>query len=415
MSSATPVAVTTAISSPNTGVILSVNIGSSSLKFSVHPVTVNGAKKSVAASILSGNIQGLEPGGTPFVLWSKNSVKHQDNLVVAPHEDSLEAALRDLKTILARELHGLTILAVAHRVVHGGEHFSKGILVTQEILDELHQLDPLAPLHQPHNLRGIQAFMQIFSRAPQVACFDTAFHSGISKVEKTFPLNQALYEQGVRRYGFHGLSYQYISSRLSTKTSAAGKRLLMAHLGNGSSLCACLNGKSFSTTMGFSAVGGLMMGTRCGDLDPGVVLYLVQHGLDAKGLENLFYRQSGLKGLSGISADMRTLRENDSADARFAIDVYERRIIREAGGLIAAMGGLDAIAFAGGIGENDQQLRSDVCKGLGFLGLRLDEAANRNAPNDAITPIHATDSQIEIWVVPTDEGIIAAEEALALL
>lgn len=415
MSSATPEAVSTTISGPSAGVILSVNIGSSSLKFSTHPVIVNGAKKSVAASIFSGNIQGLEPGGKPFVLWSKNGVKHQDNLVVEPHEDSLEAALRDLKTILARELHGMTILAVAHRVVHGGEHFSKGILVTKEILDALHQLDPLAPLHQPHNLRGVQAFMQTFSGAPQIACFDTAFHSGISKVEKTFPLNQALYDQGVRRYGFHGLSYQYISSRLSIKTSAAGKRLLMAHLGNGSSLCACLNGKSFSTTMGFSAVGGLMMGTRCGDLDPGVVLYLVQHGLDAKGLENLFYRQSGLKGLSGLSADMRTLRESDSADARFAIDVYERRIIREAGGLIAAMGGIDAIAFAGGIGENDQQLRSDVCKGLGFLGLRLDETTNRHAPNDAITPIHESDSQVEIWVVPTDEGIVAAEEALGLL
>lgn len=189
----------------------------------------------------------------------------------------------------------------------------------------------------------------------------------------------------------------------------------MAHLGNGSSLCACLNGNSFSTTMGFSAVGGLMMGTRCGDLDPGVILYLVQQGLDAKALENLFYRQSGLKGLSGISADMRTLREDGSESARFAIEVYQRRVIREAGGLIAAMGGVDAIAFAGGIGENDHQLRADVCDGLRFLGLTLDKSANRNAPNTAITAIHAPGSAVEVWVVPTDEGIVAAEEALALL
>ena len=210
MSSKPLAAATTALNQSSAGVILAVNIGSSSLKFSTHPVIVNGTAKTVAASIFGGNIQGLEPGGKPFVLWSKDGAKHQDNLVVEPHEDSLEAALRHLKTILARELHGVTILAVAHRVVHGGEHFSQGILVTQEILDELHQLDPLAPLHQPHNLRGVQAFMQIFSGAPQVACFDTAFHSGISKVEKTFPLNQALYDQGVRRYGFHGLSYQYI-------------------------------------------------------------------------------------------------------------------------------------------------------------------------------------------------------------
>jgi len=396
-------------------VILAVNIGSSSLKFSTHPVVFDGPDHAVDASIFSGSVQGLEPGGKPFVAWSKNGVKHREDLTLQDHEDGLEAALRILKAVLARELQGMDMHAVAHRVVHGGEHFSKGIVVTPEILDELHALDPLAPLHQPHNLRGILAFMQIFTGVPQVACFDTAFHAGISKTEKTFPLTQALYEQGVRRYGFHGLSYHYISSRLAEHTPSARRRLLMAHLGNGSSLCACLNGNSFSTTMGFSAVGGLMMGTRCGDLDPGVILYLVQQGLDAKALENLFYRQSGLKGLSGISADMRTLREDGSESARFAIEVYQRRVIREAGGLIAAMGGVDAIAFAGGIGENDHQLRADVCDGLGFLGLTLDKSANRSAPNTAITAIHSPGSAVEVWVVPTDEGIVAAEEALALL
>lgn len=395
--------------------ILAVNIGSSSLKFSTHPVLANGVVRSVGSSVFGGNIQGLEPGGKPFVSWSRNGDRHEAPLQQQDGEDGLQAALRALKTLLAEELQDQTILAVAHRVVHGGDHFSRAIVVTPEILEELHTLDPLAPLHQPHNLRGIQAFMQIFSDVPQVACFDTAFHIGISRAEKTFPLTRELFTQGVRRYGFHGLSYQYVSSRLITETPAAGKRLLMAHLGNGSSLCACLNGKSFSTTMGFSAVGGLMMGTRCGDLDPGVVLYLVQQGFDAKALENLFYRQSGLKGLSGLSADMRTLRASAADEARFAIEVYEHRIIRETGGLIAAMGGVDAIAFAGGIGENDHELRRSVCKGLEFLGLHLDEKANACAPNNQITAIHAPGSAVEVWVVPTDEGIVAAEEALALL
>ncbi|MBU3724766.1 MAG: acetate/propionate family kinase [Burkholderiaceae bacterium] len=395
--------------------ILAVNIGSSSVKFSVHPIQDVEGSQSVGASLLSGNIQGLEPSGNPFISWSNHGGPHREDLPLQAKEDGLEAALRVLRDLLPRELHGLSILAVAHRVVHGGEEFSKAVLVDDKILEQLHRLDPLAPLHQPHNLRGIAAFMQIFSGVPQVACFDTAFHVGIPRAEKTFPLTRELFQQGVRRYGFHGLSYHYVSSRLTQHTAAAGKRLLMAHLGNGSSLCACVGGKSFSTTMGFSAVGGLMMGTRCGDLDPGVVLYLVQQGYDAKALENLFYRQSGLKGLSGISADMRTLRASDADEARFAVEVYEHRVIREAGGLIAAMGGVDAIAFAGGIGENDRMLRADVCAGLGFLGLKLDTQANLAAPNDQITPIHAAGSSVEVWVVPTDEGIIAAEEALALL
>lgn len=401
--------------SPTTSVVLSVNIGSSSLKFSAHPFDHSSDEPRALPSVFGGNIQGLEPGGQPFVTWQSGGATHKESLAIQSTEDSLAAALRVLKTILQRELQGKECIAVAHRVVHGGDHFSKGIVVTPDVLNELHSLDPLAPLHQPFNLRGIQAFIEAFDHVPQVACFDTAFHCRISRAEKTFPLNQSLYEEGVRRYGFHGLSYRYISSRLAEVTPAAQKRLLMAHLGSGSSLCACLNGNSFSTTMGFSAVGGLMMGTRCGDLDPGVILYLVQHGYDAKALENLLYRQSGLKGLSGISADMRRLREDGSDEARFAIEVYERRVIREAGGLIAAMGGIDALAFAGGIGENDRQLRHDVCEGLGFLGLRLDKQANQSAPNNTITPIHAADSRVEVWVVPTDEGIVAAEEALALL
>lgn len=403
------------MSNQSARVILAVNIGSSSVKFSVHPVHGQGSAQSVGKSILAGNIQGLEPGGSPFISWSNQHGSHREDLHPSAQEDNLEAALSLLRDLLPRELDGVSVLAVAHRVVHGGEDFSTAVLVTDDVLTQLHRLDPLAPLHQPYNLRGIAAFMQSFTGVPQVACFDTAFHVGIPRAEKTFPLTQALFQEGVRRYGFHGLSYQYVSSRLAQQTQAANKRLLMAHLGNGSSLCACVEGKSFSTTMGFSAVGGLMMGTRCGDLDPGVVLYLVQQGYDAKRLETLFYKQSGLKGLSGISADMRTLRASDTEESRFAIEVYQHRVIREAGGLIAAMGGVDAIAFAGGIGENDRQLRADVCAGLGFLGLKLDGQANLSAAADAITAIHSPDSRVEVWVVPTDEGIIAAEQALAIL
>ena len=395
--------------------ILAVNIGSSSLKFSIHPVASGPHGHQALPPSFGGSVQGLEPDGILLLKLSGPDNQERQPVSLKNNEDSLQAALRVLEVLIQDHSQNVAIAAVAHRVVHGGDRFSEAVVVTEEVLKSLHSLDPLAPLHQPHNLRGIAAFSKQFPNIPQVACFDTAFHANITPVEKTFPLTQALYAQGVKRYGFHGLSYRYISTRLMRQSPAAGKRLLMAHLGNGSSLCACVGGKSFSTTMGFSAIGGLMMGTRCGDLDPGVVLYLVQQGMKAQELENLFYRESGLKGLSGLSADMRTLRQSSDARAAFAIQVYTHRVIREAGGLIAAMGGIDAIAFAGGIGENDRILRHELCRGLEFLGIELDTAANQAASNQQITPIHRPGSKVEAWVVPTDEGIIAAEEALALL
>jgi acetate kinase len=372
-------------------VILAVNIGSSSIKFSAYPI-LEGVPRVIGARLYSGSSEGLESG-----------------------EQSFETALEHLKSEMSSALGDAEIRAIVHRVVHGGERYVQSVIVTPEILQDLHALDRLAPLHQPHNLHGIAAFSKAFPNVAQVACFDTAFHATLSEAEKAFPLTRALYDQGVHRYGFHGLSYQYVSSTLLRQTVAANNKLLMAHLGNGASLCACVNGKSVATTMGFSAAGGLMMGTRCGDLDPGVTLYLMQQGMNAQALENLFYRQSGLKGMSGISADMRTLRESSDEAARFAIEVYQRRIIREAGSLIAAMKGVDAIAFAGGIGEHDSVLRADVCAGLGFLGLQIDHEKNLRAPTKQITPIHASDSAVEVWVVPTDEGVVAAQEALTLL
>lgn len=399
----------------SSAVILAVNIGSSSLKFSTHPVIANNGLATAGSSILSGNIQGLEPGGRAFATWSKGTASHREDLPGSHAADPFGAALAYLKEIIGRELEGRKMLAVAHRVVHGGERFVSPVIVSPTVLEELRGLESLAPLHQPHNLRGISACMQILPGLPQIACFDTAFHATLSRIEKTFPLNKALYDEGIHRYGFHGLSYHYVSTRLARHTAAAKKKLLMAHLGNGSSLCACMEGQSFSTTMGFSAAGGLMMGTRCGDLDAGVMLHLVQRGMNAKALEDLFYRQSGLKGISGISADMRTLRENGSEDARLAIALYQRRVVHECGGLIAAMGGVDAMAFAGGIGENDRQLRAEVCAKLACMGVQLDPERNHAAPNDVITPLHADNSRVEVWVVPTDEGLIAAEQALTLL
>jgi acetate kinase len=400
--------------------ILAVNIGSSSIKFAVHPVDVTCAdlQQAVGDCMFQGSIQGLEPGGKASASWSRNGQMHREPIRAAGNDAGFIPALAFLKDLLGRELADVKLLAVAHRVVHGGDAFRASVIATPEILEKLEALDPLAPLHQPHNLHGIRTFAAIFPGLPQVACFDTAFHASISRTEKTFPLTKALSAAGIHRYGFHGLSYQYISTTLARHSPRAHGRLLMAHLGNGSSLCACMQGKSFATTMGFSAAGGLMMGTRCGDLDPGVMLYLVQQGADARALEKLVYQDSGLKGISGISADMRTLRQDGSDDARFAIELYTHRIIREAGGLITAMGGVDVIAFAGGIGENDHLLRRDVCKRLAFLGVDIDDNANQHCPGSAqaaITALHTPTSKIEVWVVPTDEGIVAAKEALRLI
>jgi acetate kinase len=369
-------------------VILAVNIGSSSVKYAAYALQ----DKDLGPAVLTGSIQHIEPNA-----------------------QSLESALSTLKIDLETSLKGAQIKAVAHRVVHGGQHYVQSVVVTPSILRDLHSLDQLAPLHQPHNLHGIAAFIKTFPHVPQVACFDTAFHATLAPTEKAFGLTSALYAQGIHRYGFHGLSYQFVSQTLLDKTQAAGKRLLMAHLGSGASLCACVNGKSIATTMGFSAVGGLMMGTRCGDLDPGVVLYLLRQGMSEQALEDLFYRQSGLKGMSEISADMRVLRESSSPKARFAITLFERRVIREAGALIATMGGIDAIAFTGGIGENDFLLRKEVCGQLGFLGIDISPEKNQGAPINGPVQIHSQQSAAEVWVVPTDEGKVAAQQALALL
>jgi acetate kinase len=283
------------------------------------------------------------------------------------------------------------------------------------VLTQLASLSALAPLHQPHNLAGIRAFAESFPSVPQVACFDTAFHRTLPALETTFAIDHQLTAQGVRRYGFHGLSYQYVSQVLQAQSPRSAGRSVMAHLGNGASLCATIAHESRATTMGFSALDGLMMGTRSGALDPGVLLYLMEQGWDHDRIQQLLYKQSGLLGVSGESADMRTLRASGSATARFATDLFAHRVVREVGALSACLGGLDVLAFTGGIGEHDAVLRQQVCGALAYLGVQMDAALNANAVGDRACAIHAAQSAIEVWVIPTDEGRVAAQDARLFL
>ena len=389
--------------------ILAVNAGSSSLKFSIHPL-LDGV---VQTSVLTGSIQGLEPGGAPVLDWTFQGQKQSRQLPVAV--SAFDQALSSLSELLTADAAFPEITAIAHRVVHGGAEFSASVVVTDEVLGRLAQLNSLAPLHQPHNLQGIRAFAKAFPALPQVACFDTAFHASLAPVDYNFALPSSVTDLGVRRYGFHGLSYQYVMGVLQQRSSQARGRVLMAHLGNGASLCGALDGRSRATTMGFSALDGLMMGTRSGSLDAGVLLYLLERGWDHDRLQALLYKQSGLLGVSGISADMRRLRADGSTDAARAIDMFTYRVVREAGALVACLGGLDVLAFSGGIGEHDVVLRAEVIDRLAWMGVKLDMTRNQQATGDEIMAIHHPDSRVEVWVVPTDEGRVAAQEAARLV
>jgi acetate kinase len=398
---------------PDTGMrdtLLSVNAGSSSLKFALYPVEAG----TIGPALVTGAFEGLQPQGQPQLSWTAQRESRRQPLD-NNGDDPFEAALQRLQRLLQEVPEPHSLRAVAHRVVHGGEAFSQAVTVTPEVLAQLARYNSLAPLHQPHNLAGIRAFARAFAGLPQVACFDTAYHTSVPALHSSFALPATLREQGVRRYGFHGLSYEFIMGELQQRSALASGRVLMAHLGNGASLCAAQAGRSVATTMGFSALDGLMMGTRSGALDPGVLLYLMEQGWGHARIEQLLYRQSGLLGVSGISADMRTLRADASPAARFAIDLFAHRIVREAGAMTACLQGLDVLAFSGGIGEHDAALRQQVGDALAWLGLRIDPQRNAQARGDGCCPIHHADSAVEIWVVPTDEGLVAARQALALL
>lgn len=304
----------------------------------------------------------------------------------------------------------MRITATGHRVVHGGKEFSAPVRVTDAVMTKLEALVPLAPLHQPCNLEGIKALRKLHWDIPHIACFDTAFHHAQPKLAELFALPRNYYDEGVVRYGFHGLSYEYIAGVLPEYAGAmADGRVIVAHLGNGASMCAMKKRRSVATTMGFTALDGLMMGTRCGTLDPGVVLYLMEEkGMSVKDVTNLLYKESGLKGVSGVTHDMQTLLESEMPHAKEAIELFCYQAARQLAGLIPALGGLDVLVFTAGIGEHTAAIRKGICDYLGWLGLEIDEKANsKNAP-----AIHADKSCIEVLVIATDEERMMAQHVL---
>jgi acetate kinase len=328
---------------------------------------------------------------------------------VADHSGALSLVL----AVLEQQFPQARIAAVGHRVVHGGLDFAAPALVTDETMQLLATLIPLAPLHQPHNLSGIAAAKTAFPGVPQVACFDTAFHRAHPFVNDTFALPRALYDQGVRRYGFHGLSYEYVTGRLAEIAPFHAKgRVVICHLGSGASMCAVRNGHSVASTMGFSPLDGLPMGTRPGQLDPGVLLYLMeQKGMGAKAISDLLYKESGLKGLSGISNDMRDLEASDDPRARQAIDYFVFRVRREIGGMAAVLEGLDTIVFCGGIGENSRMVREAVLETMEWIGVELD--LDRNRANADV--ISSDRSGVRVFVIRTDEELMIARHTAELL
>lgn len=387
--------------------ILVLNAGSSSIKFSLFRES-----GSALELYLGGQVEGLyatphfsakDASGT--ILGDKQWVPG----TALGHDD----ALTYLTEFLGQHLGGHQLAAVGHRVVHGGVDYTAPVRVTSLIVDELERLVPLAPLHQPHNLKPIRLLLANRPELPQVACFDTAFHRAQPAVAQAFALPPEISERGVRRYGFHGLSYEYITSVLANYDPRAAKgRTVVLHLGNGASMCAVRAGRSMASTMGFTAVDGLPMGTRCGNLDPGVVLYLIDElKMDARAIERLLYQQSGLLGVSGLSSDMRTLLGSTEPGAKFAIDLFVYRIGRELGSLAAALGGLDALVFTAGIGEHAALIRERVCRAAAWLGVELDPLANA-AGGPCIS---RAGSRTQGWVIPTNEELMIARHAHRVL
>ncbi|MFP4126184.1 MAG: acetate/propionate family kinase [Alphaproteobacteria bacterium] len=385
--------------------ILTLNAGSSSIKFALY-----GLEGEEPEEQAHGQIEGLGTRPRFTARTPAGEVVAERELAGGADHD---AALAGLLRWLEERFAGVVVEAVGHRVVHGGPVYSKPIRLDDDALATLAGFNALAPLHQPHNLAGIHAARAAFPEATQVACFDTAFHRGHPWVNDVYALPRRYYDEGVRRYGFHGLSYAYIVHRLrEIAPELVQGRLVVAHLGNGASLCAIKAGRPIASTLGFSALDGLPMGTRCGDLDPGVVLYLLQSkGMDAAAIETLLYKESGLKGLSGISNDMRALEASDAPAAKAAIDYFVYRLKRELGAMAAAIGGLDGLVFTGGIGENSELVRRRVCADLGFLGLAVDDAKNAAHAAD----IAAAGATCRIMVVPTNEEAMIARETVALL
>jgi acetate kinase len=379
--------------------ILTVNAGSSSLKFSLFSVEE-------MECLAIGQIEGL--GTDPKFAMKDGSGKKilTDELEGADVVANHAAGLAKIISVIREYFPAAKISAVGHRVVHGGLKFTAPVRLNDEVLAELSDLNSLAPLHQPHNLAGVRAAMQAFPDAPQVACFDTAFHRAHPFVNDAFALPRKLYDEGVRRYGFHGLSYEYVSGKLAEiAPHHARGRVVICHLGSGASMCALRDGMSVASTMGFSALDGLPMGTRPGQLDPGVVLYLMQEKkMDANAISDLLYKKSGLKGLSGISNDMRDLEASTDPKAKQAIDYFVFRVRREIGAMAAVLEGLDTIVFCGGIGENSRAIREYVLEAMEWIGVELDQTRNR--ANETV--ISSDRSRVKVFVMPTNEELMIA-------
>jgi len=393
--------------------LLVINSGSSSVKFAVYDTAPDARLQRIA----NGRIEGI--GTQPRLrVWDGGGSALEDRRirVSADPVQGPEEAFEQLLDWLGQHAQGRTLGAVGHRVVHGGTAFARPARITPDILAQLQSLSALAPLHQPHNLSAIHALATLLPGLPQVACFDTEFHTTQPWVAQAFALPRHITQAGVKRYGFHGLSYEYIASTLPAHLGPlADGRVVVAHLGNGASLCAMQARRSVASTMGFTALDGLMMGTRCGSLDPGVVLHLISGlGLGAQAVEKMLYEQSGLLGVSGISGDMRTLEASDAPEARQAIELYAYRVTQQLGSLAASLGGLQALVFTAGIGENSALVRQRVCRDAAWLGVALDDDANQ-AGGPGARCISTPGSRVAAWVVPTNEELMIARHTQAVL
>ncbi|SPJ29125.1 acetate/propionate family kinase [Falsiruegeria mediterranea] len=375
--------------------LLTLNAGSSSIKFGVYLAAPE------PELLLLGQVENLGPVAQ---LVFSHPEKKTVEIGPSDHVTAVQAILEAIQPALKDHV----VTGVGHRIVHGGKTFTGPVELTDHVMGQLETLVPLAPLHQPHNLAAVRAAQAAFPDAIQIGCFDTSFHQGHPFVNDAFAIPRRFYEKGVRRYGFHGLSYDYVTDTLTREHPILARgRVVIAHLGNGASMCAVKKGKSIGSTMGFSALDGLPMGTRCGQLDPGVMLYLMEQGHTVEAITHILYKKSGLLGLSEISHDMRTLLASDDPRAAEAIDYYVFRIKRELGAMVAIMGGLNAVVFCGGIGENSPDIRARVLDGLEFMGLSLDAVAN--AANEQVI----SDGDVPVLVIPTDEERVIARALAA--
>jgi acetate kinase len=385
--------------------VLVLNAGSSSIKFGLFDISGTGPRL---------RFKGLldEHEAKPGFAVTDATGNHLFETRRAPADDNGEALLADVLNWCSDYLAGGTLVAVGHRVVHGGRDFDNPTEVTDKTIEAMAALTPLAPLHQPRCLAPMRAIRSLRPGLTQIACFDTAFHHGLAPPVSRFAIPRRFEEMGIRRYGFHGLSFEFIANRLAeTSPNLAGMRTVAAHLGNGASLCAMRNGRSVDTTMGLTPLDGLMMGTRSGAIDPGVLLYLQQHGMSLNELERVLYQESGLLGVSGLSGDTRVLLASDDPHAAEAIELFTFRVAREVAAMTNTLGGLECLVFTGGIGEHSAAIRQQICERLQWLGVRIDHSANAKASEC----INAENSRVDVRVIPTSEETMIARHCLEVL